>query len=155
MIISTSIACLWLKPIFLGRAAWVWGYMLLSASHLLCLWVSGSETSAKIWDCNTRGIWVQVCLFWSCKSLSWHFCHILGSLTFHQRGRRRFTDLRSHIKWINREWKLKVVININEIFWGIGQDMLHVHPVWAIRSLSAQWIKTNNLNSEARTRSQS
>lgn len=57
-----------------------------------------------------------VCVILFCKSQSWQSCHIPGSLTALHRGRRRFTDLSPNIKWINQEWRVEVVININEVF---------------------------------------
>ena len=120
IIVSTSIARLWLKPIFLGRAVRVWE---CASTVDVCqpsaapLWVFfGSGTSAKIWGGSSRGVWVQV--FFSFLQISRVDILVtsLALLRLSTEARRRFTDLRPNIKWINQEWRVEVVININEVF---------------------------------------
>lgn len=82
--------------------------------------------------------------------VAWTFAHILSHifccLMPLQRCSGWFTILHHPIKRISREWRVEFVINKDEVFWGTGQDMLLVLKGWTISSLSAQWLKSNNLN---------
>lgn len=145
-IISTSIAYSCLKPIFLGRGVRVWGRRTVGVCQpsvvRICFWDMRINC---IWDWSNMGVWLQVCFFFTPLPIL--------LLSTEAEG-----DLQICIPLISRlirNGESKVVINIDEVFWGIGRDMLHVHTVWAIRSLSAEWIKSNNLNLVARAHSQS
>ena len=72
-IISTSIACLWLKPIFLGRAVWVWECTTVSVCQpsAALLWVF------RFWDMyKDMGLQQHECS--GASMFFWHSCHTPG-----------------------------------------------------------------------------